>query len=189
MTSTRDEIIETTCDLIELQGYHATGLNEIVRESGAPKGSLYYYFPDGKEEIIEEAIRHAGQHTAERIRAGLASVDDPAEAVKQFVETIAHHVELSEYRAGGPLTAVAMETAAGSERLNLACRDAYRMLQEAFKDKLVASGIAEARANELAIFIMSAVEGATILSRTYHSGDPLRRVAAELAAMLKHEVA
>jgi TetR/AcrR family transcriptional regulator, lmrAB and yxaGH operons repressor len=52
---TRDQIIQTTCTLLESQGYHATGLNQILKESGAPKGSLYYYFPQGKEELAEEA--------------------------------------------------------------------------------------------------------------------------------------
>ena len=56
MTNTRDQIIQTTSNLIENQGYHATGLNEIVKESGAPKGSIYYYFPDGKEGITAEAV-------------------------------------------------------------------------------------------------------------------------------------
>ena len=51
MANTREIIIETTCDLMENQGYHATGLNEIVKVSGAPKGSLYYYFPEGKESL------------------------------------------------------------------------------------------------------------------------------------------
>ena len=60
MTSTHDQIILVTCTLLEKQGYPATGLNEIVKESGAPKGSLYYYFPDGKEQIVSEAVLFAG---------------------------------------------------------------------------------------------------------------------------------
>ncbi len=42
MASTRNQIIETTCDLLESQGFHGTGLSQIIKESGAPRGSLYY---------------------------------------------------------------------------------------------------------------------------------------------------
>ncbi len=185
MISTRDQIVETTCELIERQGYHATSLNEIIRKSGAPKGSLYYYFPDGKEEITEEAIRWAGQMLAERVRNILSISEDAVEAIPHFVHDIAQHVEASGFWAGGPLQTVALETATTSDRLNLACREAYTMLQKAIKEKLLACGFPEERSSQLASFITASVEGAIILSRTYHSGDPLRVVAEELAELLK----
>lgn len=100
MSNSREQILLTTCDLLENQGFHGTGLNEIVKESGAPKGSLYYYFPDGKEEIVAETVRFAGQRTAERICSHLATIEDPAEAIQSFLETVAYHVEASGFRAG-----------------------------------------------------------------------------------------
>ena len=185
MTATRDQIIETTCNLMERQGLHGTGLNQIVKESGAPKGSLYYYFPAGKDEIAEASIQWAGRTVAERIRQGLAGSDDVAEAIQQFVTTIAHYVEVSGFQSGGPLLTVAMETATTNERLNLACREAYTLLQSAFEAKLVACGYAQARAKDLATWITASIEGGVILSRTYHTGDPLRSIAKQLAQMLK----
>ena len=184
MSSTREQFIETTCDLLEEQGYHATGLKQIVAESGSPKGSLYYYFPEGKEELAAEAISRTGETVAARIRENLSGADDPAEAVRDFVQRIAGHVEASGYRAGGPLMTVAMETATSSERLNLACREAYGRLQEAFAERLRAGGFSAERAAELAAFVTASVEGGVILSRTAHSGDPLRRVAHELGSYL-----
>lgn len=185
MTATRDQIIETTCNLMESQGFHGTGLNQIVKESGAPKGSLYYYFPAGKDEIAEASIQWAGHTVAERIRQSLASSDDVAEALRQFVTTIAHYVEVSGFQSGGPLMTVAMETATTNQRLNLACREAYTLLQSAFEAKLAASGYAEARAKDLATWITASIEGGVLLSRTYHTGDPLRLIAEQLAQMLK----
>lgn len=185
MTSTRDQIIETTRSLLETQGYHATGLNQIVKESGAPKGSLYHYFPEGKEEITEEAIRRAGSYVTERITANLAQIKDAADAIEALIRTIADAVEASEFQTGGPLMTVAMETTTTSVRLNLACREAYTMLQAAFQIRLEAGGYSPQRAAQLATFVTAGIEGGTVLSRTYHSGDPLRQIAVEMGNYLR----
>lgn len=180
--SAKDQIVKAACDLLESQGFHATGLNQIVKESGAPKGSLYYYFPEGKDELAEAAIERAGRQVVERIAAGLAGEANPAKAIAAFVTQIAHFVELSGFRSGGPLMTVALETATTNERLNHACRAAYSRLQAAFEAKLVAGGYARSR--ELATFVTAAIEGGIVLSRVHHSGDPLRQVAEQLSWVL-----
>lgn len=184
MSNARNQILRTTCDLLEKQGYHGTGLNEIVKESGAPKGSLYYYFPEGKEQITAEAVLQSGQVTAERIRSGLVGSTQAPKAIHDFILLVAENVERSGFAAGGPLTAVAMETATQSERINLACREAYGMLQAAFKEKLQESGYSRSKAEELATFITASIEGGIILSRTAHTADPLRVVANQLKVLL-----
>ncbi len=182
--STRDQIIAATCDLLEAQGFHATGMAEIIQASGAPRGSLYYYFPDGKEGLVAEAIARSGEAAAQRIKATLDIGECRAHAFTHFTDQIAAAIEQSGFRSGGPLTAVAMETTTTSERLNLACREAYDRLKQAFDERLIAAGYAQAKAAELAEFITAAIEGGIILSRTYHSGDPLRRIGRQVAAML-----
>lgn len=184
MSNAREQILKTTCDLLEKQGYHGTGLNEIVKESGAPKGSLYYYFPAGKEQITAEAVLQSGRVTSERIHAGLMESSSAPKAIHDFILLIAENVERSGFAAGSPLTAVAMETATQSERINLACRAAYEMLQMAFKEKLLESGLPKFKAEELATFIVASVEGGIILSRTSHTADPLRNVAKQLKLLL-----
>ncbi len=185
MSSTREHILETTCDLLEAQGYHATGLSQIIAASGTPKGSLYYYFPGGKEELAAEAIERTGQLLAGRIRNGLSIHERASEAVCSFVQRIASAVETSGFRAGGPLTTVAMETVNTSERLNHVCREAYQQLQQTVEEKLLACDYGTERAKHLAIFIISSIEGGIILSRTEHSGAPLRHVAEELGFLLE----
>jgi len=102
MASTRDQIIEKTCELLELQGYHATGLNQIIKESSTPKGSLYYHFPGGKEALAIEAVTRVGEIVLKRIRDNLAQIDDSAEAITAFIKNIAFNVERSGFRAGAP---------------------------------------------------------------------------------------
>jgi TetR/AcrR family transcriptional repressor of lmrAB and yxaGH operons len=184
MTSRREQIIETTCHLIELQGYSATGLNQILAESNAPKGSLYYYFPEGKDELVEAAISHTAQIIAERLRTGLAAHEQPVQAIPAFLRDLAKHVQASGFRAGGPITAVALEAASTNERLNTACRDTYRAWQTVVKEKLLSSGYEQARAQSLAVVTIALIEGAIILSRSERNVAPLLDAAVALERLL-----
>lgn len=185
MTSTREHIIETTCELLELQGYHATGLNQIIQESGSPKGSLYHYFPGGKQELTAEAIEHVGQLVQQRIKVNLDAVDDPGDAIRTFILRVADSVELSGYRTGGPITTVALETAATSERLRLVCEAIYHNWQAVFAEKLISGGFSNERAERLSTLILSAIEGGIILCRTRRSPQPLRSVAEEVSLLIQ----
>lgn len=184
MTSRREQIIETTCHLIEVQGYSATGLNQILAESNAPKGSLYYYFPEGKDELVEAAINHTAQIIAERLRTGLAAHEQPAQAIPAFLRDLAQHVQASGFRAGGPITAVALEAASTNERLNAACRDAYRIWQLVIEEKLLSSGYEPVRARRLAVVTIALIEGAIILSRSERNVSPLLDAAVALECLL-----
>ena len=56
----KEKILTKAAELFSLQGYTATGINQIIQEAGIPKGSLYHYFPEGKEQIAEQAIVYFG---------------------------------------------------------------------------------------------------------------------------------
>ena len=183
MSTKRDDIIDSTCQLMELQGYHATGLNQILTESGAPKGSLYYYFPDGKEELAVEALERSGAMIAERIAMTIDESEDGVTAVTSFIRRLATYVEASGFRQGGPITAVALEVASTNDRLREACHTAYVSWQELFADKLEAEH-GEPRAQRLAALIIAALEGGIILSRSARSVQPLLDVADELETVL-----
>jgi TetR/AcrR family transcriptional repressor of lmrAB and yxaGH operons len=185
MTPARDHILETTCELLELQGYHATGLNQIIKESGSPKGSLYHYFPGGKDELTAEALKRTGQIVLERIQMTLAEVENPADAISGFLMKLAYFVPASGYRAGGPITTVALETAANNQVLSIVCREIYGAWQAAFAGKLVKGGFTPERARSLSILIIAAVEGAIILSRTNRSPQALEDCAHELKRLIQ----
>jgi len=188
MITPRQKIIQTTCDLLERQGYHASGLNEIIRASGAPKGSLYYYFPGGKTEIAVEAVRSAANSTARIIEDHLSAYDDPVRGIHALLEEIARRVEESGYAAGGPLMLVALETIHNHERINQACRQAYRHIQAVFSRRLAAAGLSQATAESLGLLIVTVIEGATLLSRTLHDALPLREAASFLAEQIRRNL-
>lgn len=184
MASTREQFIQATCELMELQGYYATGLNQIVEESGGPKGSLYYHFPGGKEELTAEALQHVGKKVEERIVTHLAAADNSAEAVRAFIENIAYNVEQSGYQAGGPITTVALETAASSERLRDVCNGIYSAWQNAFAERIQQDGVSDDDAQYLATVIIAGLEGGIILCRTSRSTTPLQHLARAMGALV-----
>jgi len=188
MTSPREKIILTTCDLLERQGYHASGLNEIIQASGAPKGSLYHYFPGGKTEIAVEAVHSAAEATARIIEDHLAGYDDPSEGICALLEEIARRVEQSGFAAGGPLMLVALETVTSSPPINQACRRAYQQIQAVFSRRLMAAGVNPSAAESLGLLIVAVIEGATLLSRTLHDARPLREAAGFLVEQIRQNL-
>ncbi|RIK29802.1 MAG: TetR/AcrR family transcriptional regulator [Chloroflexi bacterium] len=184
MTSTRQQIIEKTSQLLERQGYHATGLNQIVAESETPRGSLYYYFPQGKEELAAEAVEFKARQMSEYMRRLLATHADPVEAIYWALLNFADHMDRGGCRGGAPIASVALETAGSSERLRESCHLAYGFLVAPVQEKLVAAGYPMERAEALALTISAALEGGMILSRTEQSSRPLRIIAEEIRTML-----
>jgi TetR/AcrR family transcriptional repressor of lmrAB and yxaGH operons len=88
--NTREKILTTAAFLFQKKGYHATGLNEIIKESGTPKGSLYYHFPNGKEELVAATIKLMGDKTQYQIEE-LAKNSDPFPAFKEFIPDLARN--------------------------------------------------------------------------------------------------
>jgi TetR/AcrR family transcriptional repressor of lmrAB and yxaGH operons len=185
MSLTREKFLKAAAVLIEKKGYGATGLSEIIKLSRAPKGSLYYHFPHGKEQLAAEVVTQAGAIVAGRIQDHAAHQPDPETAIRTFLYRVAERMEETNFHTGSTITLVALESATQSKRINLACRDSYSMLIGAFAKLIEGAGLAEARARDVATMLVAAVEGAIVLSRTFHSADPLRRVADHIHDMLQ----
>jgi TetR/AcrR family transcriptional regulator, lmrAB and yxaGH operons repressor len=185
MSATRRALVETAGGLLERQGYHATGVNEILAACGLQRGSLYHHFPGGKEALAVAAVEDRARRTERLVERHLAARTDPADAVQAFVLALADHVERERGRAGPPFAAVTLETGAGLDELRRACRDAYAGVRARFAERLVACGHAPPRAASLATVITAAVDGAFVLCRADGDAEPLRETAAELARLLR----
>ncbi|GAA1262594.1 TetR/AcrR family transcriptional regulator [Saccharothrix xinjiangensis] len=176
-TDTRDRVVRTAAHLFRAQGYHATGLNQVLAEGGAPKGSLYFHFPGGKEQLAVEAVTLSGADLRASLTSALDADPDPVEALRRVVELLGEGLLASDFRNGCPVTTVALDASAESEPIRLACEDAYASWQRAIADRVGDEDSATA--------VLAAVEGALVLARTRRSLAPLHAVAARLGALLE----
>ena len=179
---TRKKLVDATAALLRRQGYHATGLSDIVAESGAPRGSLYFYFPGGKDELARAALAASGQEWRERIEAVVARAPDLDGAIVSVVKLLADDLEASGWDNGCPVAAVALESI--SEPVRGAVVAHYAGWLDAVADRLVTFGIAEGPARQMATLALSAIEGALLLARVTRSREPLMTVGAALRAMV-----
>lgn len=187
MNTTREQLLTATAQLLESQGYYGTGLNEIVRVSGAPKGVLYYYFPEGKEQLTAQAIEQSAQFLADHMRQELgeeAGASAAVEAICRFMLRLADHVQAGGCRVGAPIAAVALETAGASDRLAAACSDAYLLLQSVVANRLTRGGWSPEKAASLATFVVAALEGGIVLARAQRSAEPIRTCAGHIRTLL-----
>ncbi|WP_069365546.1 TetR/AcrR family transcriptional regulator [Salisediminibacterium beveridgei] len=186
MTASKTILIDTAARLFQTQGYHGTGLNQIIRESGAPKGSLYYYFPDGKEQLAVAAIERTVGVVSERIFTGMAvNTDDPVTLLQGFIHHLANSYDEGQHQAGLPVAAVALEMADQSESIREACLKAYTQWHDLLAQQLMQSGLTDETAKALAATVNALVEGAFITVRLKGHAEPLRQMAEVIPALVR----
>lgn len=189
--STRDRIVTAATVLFQLKGYHATGLNEILRKSNAPKGSLYYYFPDGKEQLALEAINLTKSFIEKTINERLVTIQDPVKSIERSIEEMADNLYVQDddeisFRSTKKVSInlIAMETATSNETLRKACESAFDAWQNAYTQKLIEGGFNREKAEKLGLVIETMIEGAIIMSLTKKSDAPLIEIAKQIPVIL-----
>ncbi len=183
---TRQKILATTSDLLERQGYHATGLNQIVKESSTPRGSLYYYFPGGKEELASEAVTQRMSEVAEQKRRFLDQINDPIEAIYTMIMRASQQLLQSGCAHGAPIAAITLEASNKSERIRKACAAGYQKSEDVYAAKLVMGGFSAEKAASLASTINAAFEGGMILTRAKQDTTILVNVANDMKTLLQN---
>ena len=182
---TRSKLITTTSDLLQAKGYAAMGLNDIIKNSGIPKGSLYHHFPKGKEELASETIRFSGLQMLASLTRLEEKTGGPAQAVAAFCSYFIDLLENSGYRRGCPLATVALETAAGATLVQQACSDAFQGLRDNLKNSLIKTGVAAAEAENAALMTIATLEGALLLAKAHNDTAALAKVRDNLVVQLQ----
>jgi TetR/AcrR family transcriptional repressor of lmrAB and yxaGH operons len=174
-TDSKGKTLAAAAKLFRQQGYHGTALHDILAAGGSPRGSLYFHFPKGKEEIGEAALTLAGEAVRQSIAKAAEASEDAEIFLVRIVRGMAADLESSEYKEGCPIATTALETAVQSDVLGAATRNAFQKWELEIKRGLERFGSTSGDAELVATLVLSQVEGALLLARTYRSLEPLRR--------------
>lgn len=166
-------MIEAATTLFRRRGYEGVGVAELLSFSGAPRGSLYFHFPGGKEQIAIEAVTRAGETVREGIRARGAITN----SVEDYIETAfagwAENLVASEYENGCIIALVGLEAASASPALKTAADQAFASWEVELTAMGVSKGLDEKNAATFATAFICAVEGAIMMARTRNDTTPL----------------
>jgi TetR/AcrR family transcriptional repressor of lmrAB and yxaGH operons len=172
---TREKTLMAAAKLLRQQGYHGTALHDVLDAARSPRGSLYFHFPRGKEEIGEAALTLAANAVRQAIAQAAATSKNAETFLIRVARGMAADLERSEYREGCPIATTALETAAQSEALGNTARNAFQGWEAELKLGLERFGMSARDADFVATAVLSQLEGALLLARTYRSLEPMRR--------------
>ena len=182
----RERMITSTALLIRERGARATSLDAILAHSGAPRGSIYHHFPGGREQLLREATAYAGEFVARQLER--KGTDDPLGAIDGLVDEYRANLLATDFRAGCPVVAVAVESGEDGPDLREQVVGAFDRWRQLLAHGFVASGIDAIRADELGVVVIAAFEGALILSRAYRDVAPLETVRGEIRELVQAEL-
>src|ERR1700730_11900241 len=159
-TDSRASMVRGAASLLRTRGLNATSFSDVLAESGAPRGSIYYNFPKGKEQLAGEAIRWTAERVLARQRACRATT--PAGVLDCFIDMWRQVVVASGGTAGCVVAGVAIDTVGEAGGLIEVVRATFRSWIELLAEQLAATGVPAARASAIAVATVAGMEGALI---------------------------
>jgi TetR/AcrR family transcriptional repressor of lmrAB and yxaGH operons len=172
----------SAAEVMRERGAAGVTIDEVLVRSGAPRGSVYYHFPDGRNQILTEALRYSGDSIT-------AMIDDAAgwgarALLREFIEFWFRLLSDGNFTAGCPVVAAAI----GSDDDPKLSDEAGVILGRwctALTGAFANDGFDESDAASLAVMSIAALEGAIVLSRSTRSTEPLRQVGEQLEFLVK----
>jgi AcrR family transcriptional regulator len=182
MADTKTRILTKTGELFRRNGYVGTGLKQIATEADAPFGSIYHFFPGGKQQLAAEVIRAAGRMYQARVAEVLNQGTDPARAMEVAFAEAAQLLIETDFADACPIATIALEVASTNEPLRQVTADVFTEWIDAGIEWFVRSGYPRPVARELSIAFLNALEGAFVLARALRSTEPLEVAGATMSA-------
>ena len=183
-SDTRDRLIRTTSRLLRTQGYGATGLNQIVAEADAPKGSMYFHFPGGKEELAAAALDRFAERVGEAMVRGLGEAGSVAAAIVAFFDDEIARLERSHFADGCPVATVALDASAAHDALATSTGRAFEHWTALVAEALEAEGRTSEAAHAGGVVFLAAFEGALVMAKAQRSIEPMVVVRDSIEALL-----
>ncbi|WP_304364344.1 TetR/AcrR family transcriptional regulator [Streptomyces sp. Wb2n-11] len=181
---TRERIVRTTSRLMQRQGYEGTGIKQISREAEATLGSVYHFFPGGKQELAVAAVRHGDQEFTDILRETFEGQQDPAKAVLALTGALAEGLRASDWAEGCPVTSTVVGTAGSAPDIQRAAAEAFARWRAVVSDRLREAGVAEDEAPALAYTVINTLEGAELAAQVSRSEEPLEIAGRHLARLI-----
>lgn len=180
---TRDKMLVSAAQVMRERGAAGVTIDSVLARSGAPRGSVYYHFPEGRNQILNEALRYAGDTITTVIDA--AAERGARVLLREFVDFWDRLLTDGGFTAGCPVAAAALGSADEEPELKVAAGDILDRWSAAMTRAFVADGFDEPTAASLAVTSIAALEGAIMLCRSTGSAAPLREVGDQLQFLVK----
>jgi TetR/AcrR family transcriptional repressor of lmrAB and yxaGH operons len=172
----RQKMIESAAVLLAMRGLDGTSFNDVLARSGAPRGSIYHHFPEGKDQLVDAAIALAGERA---LRVLDSVVGRPPKEITAFFLDIWRAV-LQRSGLGAGCAVLAVTVATDSTDLRDHAAAIFRAWRTRLADLYIEGGIAAGAAARLSATVVAATEGAVVVSRAEQSIEPFELVAAQL---------
>lgn len=174
----REKVLATAERLFRKQGYTGTGLAQILKESGGPKGSFYFHFPGGKEQLAREVLLSYRARTEAGMRALARRFQgDPDRFVRALCNAEAREMESSNWTIGCAAQNLANELAPGNAEITNLLAETFAAWSSVIADAIEPAYRSRLVANLTATALVAALEGARTLARVMHSSSPFDAVA------------
>jgi AcrR family transcriptional regulator len=183
-SDSRQRLVEAAASMLAQHGFNATSIRELAKYAQAPLGSTYHHFPEGKRQVVAEALLFAGKKVKEDLERHLHA--GPVQGVQAFLAMWRVILVRSHFRAGCPVLAVAIEEPMDGDK-----PDAIEIANEIFVEweatlsaAFVVHGISQPKSNELAALIVASVEGGIAMCRARRDIAPFDQVGSQLEALV-----
>lgn len=182
MSDSRDKMVQSAASLIGQHGMNATSFSEVLADSGAPRGSIYHHFPEGKAQLSECAMRLTSDQILAHMRS---STESTAAGVLTHLVSLFHQVVVNSGGAAGCTVAgVTIDVGADDTDLLDVAREAFQSWVSLLAAQLNDVGVAKETAHGIAVVSIASVEGALILCRAEGDNGPLAIVEKQLLALV-----